>query len=125
MTSSSQQSSSQAPAGVNRPRPPASVSPIVQFISLLAPFVMTGFFLVYALVGLILEGDSLMRWCDEALEVGLFVLLIIAGLNLPVMAYAYFKRLPIRHVLWISPIGHIAIAIVLTLIIGGASACYV
>ena len=99
-------------------------SPVWQFICLLAPTVMTGFYLVYALVGLVLSGDSMLRWCDEALDVGLMVLMIIVALNLPVVAYAQWLRLPLRHVLWISPLLHIGIAVVLTLIIGLGTGCY-
>jgi hypothetical protein len=102
---------------------PRRVSAVWQFICLLAPTVMTGFYLVYALVGLILSGDSKLRWCDEALDVGLFVLMIIAALNIPVMLYARWLRLPLQHVLWISPIAHIAIATALTLTIATLGKC--
>ncbi len=102
---------------------PRRVSVVWQFICLLAPTVMTGFYLVYALVGLILSGDSKLRWCDEALDVGLMVLMIIAALNLPVMLYALWLRLPLRHVLWISPIAHIVIAVGLTLTIALIGGC--
>lgn len=100
------------------------VSPVWQFVCLLAPTVMTGFFLVYALVGLVLAGDSKLRWCDEALDVGLMVLAIIVALNLPVMMYAQWHRLSLRHVLWLSPLAHIGIAVALTLLIGFGVGCY-
>ncbi len=103
---------------------PRPVSVVWQFVCLLAPTVMTGFFLVYGLVGLILSGDSKLRWCDEALDVGLMVAMIIIALNIPVMLYAKWLRLPLRHVLWISPLCHISIAVLLTMIIGLGSGCY-
>ena len=96
---------------------PPKVSVVWQFISLLAPVVLTGFYLVYALVGLVIEGQSKLKWSDEALIVGLRVLLLIVIMNGLVMAYALFKKVPFRHPLWISPITHIAIAVVLTVII--------
>lgn len=93
------------------------VSPVWQFISLLAPTVLTGFYLVYGLVGLVLDEKNKLKWSDEAVEVGLMVTAIVVGMNVLVMAYAYYHRLPLRHLLWISPIAHIAICIVLTLIV--------
>ncbi len=93
------------------------VSVVWQFISLLAPVVLTGFYLVYALVGLVIEGQSKIKWSDEALVVGLRVLLLIVIMNLLVMAYAFIKKLPVKHLLWISPIAHISIGVVLTGII--------
>ena len=93
------------------------VSPVWQFISLLAPTVLTGFYLVYALVGLVIDGKSKLKWSDEALEVGLLVTAMIAGMNALVMLYAWFHKLPFRHVLWLSPFIHIAIAVLLTVMI--------
>ena len=96
---------------------PAKVSPVLQFISLLAPVVLTGFYLVYGLVGLVIEGQSKIKWSDEALIVGLRVMLLIVFMNALVMAYAFVKRVPKSHLLWISPITHIAIGAALTVII--------
>lgn len=99
------------------------VSPVWQFICLLAPIVMTGFYVVYGLVGLTLEGNSQFRWCEEALEVGRLVLAIIVAINAVVMLYAGFQRLALRHVLWISPLTHIAIALAVTATIALGSGC--
>lgn len=96
---------------------PKTVSPVWQFIGLLAPTVMTGFYLVYGLVGLILDEKNKLKWSDEALDVGLMVTGIVIGMNVLVMAYAYFHRLSLRHLLWISPIAHIAICVGITLIV--------
>ncbi len=96
---------------------PPKISPVLQFISLLAPVVLTGFYLVYGLVGLVIEGQSKIKWSDEALIVGLRVLLLIVFMNALVMAYALIKKVPINHLLWISPITHIAIGVALTVII--------
>lgn len=97
-----------------QPRP---VSPVWQFVCLLAPVVMTGFYMVYALVGLVIEGADKLKWSEEALQVGLLATFIIFMINLLVMVYAYFHRLRISHLLWISPITHIGIAMVLTALI--------
>jgi hypothetical protein len=93
------------------------VSPVWEFISLLAPTVMTGFYLVYALVGLVLDEKNKLKWSDEAFEVGLMVTAIVIGMNALVMAYAWFHRLSLRHLLWISPLAHIGICVLLTIIV--------
>lgn len=93
---------------------PRPVSPVWQFICLLAPVVMSGFYLVYALVGLFIDGPDKVKWSDEALQVGSLVSLIIVVMNLLVMMYALYHKLKLTHLLWISPIVHITIAIALT-----------
>ena len=98
-------------------RPTRTVSPVWQFVSLLAPTVMTGFYLVYALVGLVIEGQDKIKWSDEALRVSLLVTTIIVAINVLVMLYALYHRLRLTHLLWLSPIAHICIAILLTLMI--------
>ena len=59
---------------------PRPVSPVWQFICLLAPVVMTGFYLVYALVGLVIDGSDKLKWSDEALQVGILATMIILSL---------------------------------------------
>jgi len=93
------------------------VSPLWQFIFLLAPVVMTGFYTIYAIVGLFIDGANMRKWSDEALEVGLMVTAIIIGMNVIVMLYAYFHRLKLSHLLWISPFAHIGLALALTALI--------
>jgi len=96
---------------------PRPVSPVWQFVCLLAPVVMTGFYMVYALVGLVIEGADKLKWSDEALQVGKLAVLIIFAINGLVMAYAFFHRLRFSHLLWLSPLTHIGIAIMLTVLI--------
>lgn len=96
---------------------PRSVSPVWQFVCLLAPVVMTGFYLVYALVGLVIDGANKLKWTEEALQVGALNTMIILAINGLVMAYAFFHRLKLSHVLWVSPLVHIVIALLLTLLI--------
>ena len=93
---------------------PRPVSPVWQFICLLAPVVMSGFYLVYALVGLFIDGADKIKWSDEALQVGSLVTLIIVVMNVLVMLYALYHKLRLPHLLWLSPIAHITIAIALT-----------
>ncbi len=73
--------------------------------------------MVYALVGLIIDGSDKMKWSDEALQVGSLVTLIIVVMNVLVMLYAYYHRLRFSHLLWVSPITHISIAAILTALI--------
>ena len=98
-------------------REPRPVSLMWQFVCLLAPVVMTGFYLVYALVGLVIDGPEKIKWSDEALQVGALVAMIIVAINLLVILYALFHRLRLSHLLWISPLTHIAIALGLTALI--------
>lgn len=100
-----------APAAGSKP------SAIIVFVSLLAPIVLTGFYLVYGLVGLVIEGQSKIKWSDEALVVGLRVLLLVVLMNALVMLYAWLKKVRITHPLWISPLVHIAIGVGLTIVI--------
>ena len=104
-------------ASLAKPVGSKSVSPLWQFISLLAPVVMTGFYLVYGLVGLIIDGADKLKWSDEALQVGLLTTMIIFAINGLVMLYAFFHRLKFSHLLWVSPIVHILIALALTALI--------
>lgn len=101
----------------NRESEQKSVSLVWQFVSLLAPIVLTGFYLVYALVGLFIEGQSKLKWSDEALTVGLRVTLLIFVMNGLVMAYAYRCKVKPTHLLWLSALTHIAIAVGLTVLI--------
>lgn len=93
------------------------VSPIITFISLLAPIVITSFYLVYALVGLVIDGQSKIKWSDEALVVGLRVMLLIVLMNAVVIFYAWVKKVSKTHLLWVSPLVHIGIGLALTLMI--------
>lgn len=94
-----------------------AVSPVWQFVSLLAPTVLTGFYMVYALVGLFVDGQNKLKWSDEALTVGLRVTLLLIVMNALVMLYAYACKVKKSHLLWLSPIAHIIIAILLTVVI--------
>ncbi|GEM_PF-2719812 len=100
----------QPPAGA-APRP---IHPALQLLILLAPVVLNGFFLIYALVGLVLEGDSMLRWSDEALGVSLWLTLVNLGYSLFEFLLARWRRLPLRCLLNISAGGHLLLALLLT-----------
>lgn len=89
------------------------VSPVAQFALLLTPVVMSCFFLVYALTGWIVDGRDKMLWSIEALDVALYTAFGIIVYSLAVMIYARFKGAERFHVLNLSSIGHIILAILL------------
>ncbi len=76
---------------------------------------MTGFYLVYALVGLFLDGRDKANWALEALEVSVWVGGTISVFSLLVLLYAKIKKLPAMHLLSLSGWLHLVVAILLTL----------
>ncbi len=77
-----------------------------QFVLMLVPFVATGFILVYGLVGWLVEGQSLLRWRYEALEVmsaSVLSALLLSGVTL-MLARRWGCRWP--HPLVLSPVLH-------------------
>ena len=78
---------------------------------LLIPVVVTGFFLVYALVGWVIDGDALLRWQSEAMQVALLTALGQVFICVCVFVFSRIKRLSWRHLLtWSGPV-HIVLAI--------------
>ena len=93
------------------------VHPVTQFVLLIVPVVMSGFFLVYSLTGLILEGRDRLNWSLEALDVALWVGGGIVVYSLLVILFANFKRLGRMHILPISAILHLVLALILTAVV--------
>lgn len=91
------------------------ISPILQFLLLIVPLVVSGFYAVYSLVGLILDGRDKYNWSLEATEVALWVGGLISGFSIIVLLYAKYRRLPKWHILNLSGWGHLILAVVLTL----------
>lgn len=91
------------------------ISPVAQFSLLLAPVVMSCFFLVYALTGLIVDGRDKLLWSIEALDVAFYTGAGIVAYSIVVMLYARWKGATRYHVLNISSIGHIVLSIVLVI----------
>jgi len=83
------------------------VHPVTQFVLLIVPVVMSGFFLVYSLTGLILEGKDRLNWSLEALDVALWVGGGITIYSLAVILFSVFKRLGRMHILPISAALHL------------------
>ncbi len=93
---------------------PYAMSPVLLFSLLMVPMVINCFFMVYALVGWILEGRDKFNWSLEAVEVALWVALVVfvwCGLQL---LYARWKGLPRGHILRLSSYGHMLIALLMT-----------
>jgi len=93
------------------------ISPITMFILLLVPLVMSGFYAVYSLVGLILDGRDKYNWSLEATDVAVWVGGTISAFSILVLLYTRIKRLPTRHILSLSGWGHLILAMVLTLVV--------
>lgn len=94
-----------------------SVSMVALLPLLLIPLVISGFFLVYALVGLVLEGDSLIRWRNEAWSVSWPTASIQLGVCVCIIAYARYKKLPWGHLLNWSSIAHGVLMLSLAMVV--------
>ena len=94
-------------------RPP--VSPVLQFVLLLSPVVMTCFYLVYALTGWVIEGRDKLNWSIEAGGVAFWVGSGIVLYSLLVLLLAYYKGAGSKHILVYSSVLHIVLALLLTL----------
>lgn len=76
---------------------------------------MNGFYMVYSLTGWILTGRDKRNWSLEAETVGLWVvsgMIIFCGL---VVAYTHWRGGNRWHPLMVSSVGHIVVALLLTL----------
>ena len=94
---------------------PYRMSPVLLFSLLMVPMVINCFFMVYALVGWILEGRDKFKWSLEAEEVALWVAFVVLLWCALQLAYARWKQLPRGHLLRISSSGHAAIALLMAL----------
>ena len=94
---------------------PYLMSPVLLFSMLMVPVVINCFFIVYALVGWILEGRDKFNWELEAVRVSFRVALAVLGWCALQLLYAKWKQLPGGHILRISSYGHIIIAVLMTL----------
>ena len=90
---------------------------MLQFVLLIVPVVMSGFYLVYSLTGLILEGKHKLNWSLEALDVSYLVGGGIAIYSLCVIAFAYFRKLGRYHLLTVSAVIHLFLALILTAVV--------
>ena len=96
---------------------PRRVHPAVEFVLLIVPVVMSGFFLVYALTGLILEDRDKLNWSLEALDVAVWVGGGISLYSICVILFAHWRKLGRFHLLTISGVGHLILAAILTVVV--------
>ena len=87
----------------------------MQFSLLIVPMVLNCFYMVYSLTGWIISGRDKLNWSLEAETVGFWVLGGIVLFCALVIAYTLFRGGNRWHPLVISSIGHIVIAVLLTL----------
>lgn len=98
----------------------ARLSPVWQFVLLIVPIVMNGFFLVYAITGWLIDGRNLVNWSIEAPSVALYV---GAGMTLfcvLVLLLLKWRGLSWRHPVGLSSIAHAVLALLLASMIAGA-----
>ena len=91
------------------------VGPVMQFSLLIVPVVMNCFYMVYSLTGWILSGRDKLNWSLEAESVGFWVLVSIVIFCVLVTTYTLLRGGNRWHPLVISSIGHIVIAVLLTI----------
>lgn len=92
-----------------------TVGPIVEFVLLIVPVVMNGFFLVYGLTGWVLEGRDRLNWSLEAGEVALWVCAGILVWSLLVVLYTRIRLGHFVHRLVVSSAVHAVLALMLTI----------
>lgn len=100
---------------MNQAEPKAPISPVLQFVLLIVPIVMSGFYLVFTLAGIGLEDQDQLKWQLEARSVGFMVGGGICLYSLLVLALARFKKLKAGHLLNISAWGHLLLSVILTI----------
>jgi len=86
----------------------------MQFSLLIVPIVMNGFYMVYSLTGWILTGRDKLNWSLEAETVGLWVAAGMLLFSVAVMVYTVWRGGNRQHALVISSLGHIVVALLLT-----------
>jgi hypothetical protein len=91
------------------------VGPVMQFSLLIVPIVMNCFYMVYSLTGWILSGRDKLNWSLEAETVGYWVSVGIVIYCVLVSAYTFLRGGTRWHPLVISSMGHVVIAVLLTI----------
>ena len=90
------------------------VSPVLQFVLLIVPIVFSSFYFVYGVVGLFIDGRDKAQWAAEAWDVSLMTAMMIVGFSGLVLLLVKIRSLGMRHILALSSMFHIALAMVLT-----------
>ncbi len=97
--------------------PTRVVGPVLQFSLLIMPVVMNSFYLVYALLGLLLEGRDLLNWSIEAAPNAPWVCAVILGYCALTALFAIARGARFGHALVVSSLIHAALALALTVLI--------
>ncbi len=93
------------------------ISPVLQFVLLILPVVFSSFFLVFAVVGLVLDEREKAQWAVEAWDVSLMTAGMIIGFSLLVLLLVMLRDLGVKHILALSSFFHIALSLLLTLLV--------
>lgn len=99
------------------PASPARFSPVWQFVLLIVPIVMNGFFTVYALTGWLVDGQYRINWSIEAPNVALYVGTGMTLFCILVLFLLRWRGLPWNHPLGLSSMAHAALALLLATLI--------
>jgi hypothetical protein len=94
-----------------------SLSVVVMLPLLLIPLVISGFFLVYTLFALLLEGDLLALWRNESWSVAWPTAAIQIGFCACTIAFTRWLQLPWNHLLNWSSLIHVALVLALATIV--------
>ncbi len=97
------------------PEQPAVLSPVLHLFMVLIPTVANAFLLVYALLGVVLEGEQKQRWTAEAVEVAAYTAGGIAAFCLLLYLLLRAAGRPSRHPLVIANLVQAGLAAVLLL----------
>ena len=90
---------------------------VVMLPLLLIPLVISGFFLVYTLFALLLDGNLLALWRNESWGVAWPTVAVQIGFCATTIAFTRYKKLPWSHLLsWSGP-AHIVLVLVLATIV--------
>ncbi len=95
----------------------SKISPVLQFVLLIAPIVLSSFFFIYAVVGLIIDGRDKVQWAVEAWDVSLMTAAMIIGFSVLVLILVVVRKLGLKNILTLSSIFHITLAICLMVLV--------
>jgi hypothetical protein len=93
------------------------VGPVIQFVLLIVPVVINGFYMVYSLTGWILSDRDKLTWALEAESVGLWVCGVMLSFCAMVFFFVRWRGGSWRHILSLSSIVHTLVVILLTVLI--------
>ncbi|MCB1756348.1 MAG: hypothetical protein KDJ38_12545 [Gammaproteobacteria bacterium] len=93
------------------------ISPVLQFLLLLVPVVFSSFLLIFAAVGLLVEGRDKIQWSVEAWGVSLLTGAVIIGYSALVLLLVKLRGGDFRHVLALSSFFHIGLTLLLVALV--------